>query len=304
MIIRLHIDYCNKLWKEAEIVKYITAKSKEEALQHLIDCGGKAIIIAGGTDVIVDYKAGKISPEILIDITKAEDLQGIEVKDGKLVIGAATVLNQIARSPIVKQYYPSLAKGSGTVGSLQIRNSATLIGNVLSAQPAADAAMALAPLNPVFTVLSATGEREMTMGEMYKGFGKSTIDNSAELVTKVSIPLPEDCEKAAFVRLELRKSLSLPMLNVAAFVHFDGDKVGFARLTMGPVGVGPVRAAVAEEYLTGKELTDEVMAEAGRLALENANPRSNPLRGSREYRIDTLPVLIKRALAECKAQLD
>lgn len=284
-------------------MKYFIASSAKEALAQLLAAEGHGVILAGGTDLMVDFGAGKIDLETAIDVTRASDMLGISVEEGKLVIGASTTLTEIARSPLVRQYYPSLAKGAGTVGSLQIRNSATLTGNVVSAQPAADAAMAVAPLNPVFTVLSEEGSREVAMADMYKGFGKSYIDHSKELITKITIPLPEDCEKASFVRLELRKSLSLPMLNCAAFVHFEGNKVGFARITMAPVGVGPVRAVEAEAYLAGKELTEETLHKAGELALANANPRSNPLRGSKEYRLETLPVLVERALEACAQQL-
>ena len=285
-------------------MQYINASSAREALAALLEADGSGVIVAGATDLMVDYKAGKVKSTVWIDVTRAADLVGITEEDGKLVIGAATTLTTIARSPLVKKYFPSLAQGCGTVGSLQIRNSATLVGNVVSAQPAGDGAMSLAPLDPTFTVLSADGEQQLSMGEMYAGFARSTIDHSRELVTKISIPLPKPGEAAAFVRLELRKSLSLPMLNCAAMVHVEGGKVTWARITMAPVGVGPVRATAAEEYLAGQELTDEVMARAGELALENANPRSNPLRGSREYRLETLPVIVRRALEACRAQLN
>ena len=283
-------------------MKYVIAHSGKEALAHLLQAGGGGAILAGGTDLMVDYRAGKLQPELLVDVTRASDLRSITEQDGQLIIGAAVTLTEIARSPLVRQSYPSLAQAAGTVGSLQIRNSATLVGNVVSAQPAADAAMALAPLDPRFTGLSAQGSRELTMEEMYQGFAKTSVDHSRELVTRVTVPLPRANEKASFIRLELRKSLSLPMLNCAAFVRFEGDNVSLARITMGPVGVGPVRAAAAEAYLAGKTLTDEVCVQAGQLALENANPRSNPLRGSREYRLETLPVLVQRALAACRDQ--
>lgn len=284
-------------------MQYINARSAKEALDALNQADGSAVILAGGTDLIVDLKEGKLQPEILIDVTKAEDLKGISAESGYLSIGAAVTLTEIAASPLVKRYFPSLAQGCGTIGSLQIRNSATLIGNVVSAQPAGDGAMALAPLNPTFNVCSANGEHTATIGEMYAGFARSTVDHCRQLVTGVRIPLPQDGEAASFVRLELRKSLSLPMLNCAAMLHCEDKKVVWARVTMGPVGVGPVRASAAEAYLAGKALTDKVIAQAGRLALDNANPRSNPLRGSREYRLETLPVLVRRALDACRTQL-
>ena len=284
-------------------MEYVNASSVQQVLDTLARADGGAVVLAGGTDLMVDFKAGKVQPQVWVDVTRVPELCGITVEDGKLVIGAAVTLTTIARSPLVRQYFPSLAQGCGTVGSLQIRNSATLVGNVVSAQPAGDGAMSLAPLDPTFTVLSAQGERQLSMGEMYAGFARSTIDHSRELVTKISIPLPQPGEAASFVRLELRKSLSLPMLNCAAMVHVEDGLVTWARITMAPVGVGPVRAQAAEAFLAGKPLTDENMTQAGQLALENANPRSNPLRGSREYRLDTLPVIIRRALEACRDQL-
>ncbi|MGM9565082.1 FAD binding domain-containing protein [Evtepia sp.] len=284
-------------------MNYIIAKSAAEALDALLGGEGNALIIAGGSDVMVDIEAGKLAPQTLVDVTAAEDMKGIRVEDGQLVIGAAVTLTEIARSPVVRQYFPSLCKGAGSVGSLQIRNSATLVGNVVTAQPAGDAAMAVAPLDPKFVVLSKDGTREVPMGEMYAGFGKSTLNSAAEVVKEVRIPLPADDEKASFVRLELRKSLSLPMLNVAAMAKVTDGIVQWARITMGPVGVGPTRALEAEEWLKGKALTPENMAEAGTLALRNAKPRSNPLRGSKEYREHALPILVRRSLEGIAKQM-
>ncbi len=284
-------------------MKYINAKSAQEAVGALISAGGKALIIAGGSDVMVEIAEGKRSPEVLVDVTGAADMRQLCVEGNELVIGAAVTLTEIARSPLVKKYFPSLCKGAGSVGSLQIRNSATLVGNVVTAQPAADAAMAVAPLNPRFVVMSAWGTKIMEIGELYAGFGRSALDPSAQLVKEVRIPLPGIDEKASFVRLELRKSLSLPMLNVAAMAKVTNGVVQWVRITMGPAGVGPTRAVEAEKWLTGKVLNHENMAEAGKLSLLNAKPRSNPLRGSKEYREQVLPVLVRRALESIAKQM-
>ncbi len=282
---------------------YVKAKSAAEALAALTQAAGSATIIAGGSDLMVDIQEGKRKPEMLVDITAAADMRQIRVEGDELVIGAAATLTGIARSPLVRQYFPSLCQGAGKVGSLQIRNSATLVGNVVTAQPAADAAMAVAPLDPQFVILSPEGTRVLPISALYAGFGKTALDPSRELVKEVRIHLPAQDEAAAFGRLELRKSLSLPMLNVAAMLKYTDGAVQWARITMGPVGVGPTRATEAEQFLVGKSLTAEVMAEAGRLALRNAKPRSNPLRGSKEYREQTLPVLVRRALEDIARQL-
>ena len=283
-------------------MQYINVSSAEHALDVLLHTEN-AKLIAGGTDVMVDYKLGKISPACLVDVSKATDMNTIEIKDGCMTIGSAVTLTELVRSAEVNAHFPSLAKGAGVVGSTQIRNSATLIGNVVTAQPAADAAMALSVLDPVFTVLSEAGKRELTMADMYAGFGKSTIDSSREVVTCVKMPLLAEDEAAAFESLELRRSLSLPMLSASAMVKLVDGKIAKVCITMAPVGVGPVRATAAEEFLLGKEPTAEVLEKAGELALENANPRSNPLRGSREFRIDTLPVMVRRALEDCCKQI-
>lgn len=285
-------------------MNYIISTSVQDALKNLSSADGSAMILAGGTDLILDIEAGKKSAQTLIDVTRIPAMRQITVEDSWIFIGGAVTLTEIARSPIVKKYYPSLCRGCQTVGSLQIRNAATLSGNVISAQPAADGAMALAPLKPLFIIESADGTRTLQMEEMYAGFGKSAIDSSKEILTQIRIPIPAPDEAASFVRLELRKSLSLPMLNAAARIRMEQGIISDVHITMGPVGVGPKRAREAEQFLIGKPLTLETATEAGKLSLLDAAPRSNPLRGSREYRESTLPVLIKRALMDIKNQFE
>lgn len=286
-------------------MNYYNAISIAEALEMLQKAEGQKAIIAGGSDVIVDRDAGKKAYDSLIDIMGIAELQEIKEEGDCILIGAAATLTDIARSPIINKYFPSLAQGCGSVGSLQIRNSATLVGNVISAQPAADGAMALAVLDPEFEILGTDGsKRKSDMAGMYAGFGKSSIDPAKELVAWISIPKPDKNTAAAYQRLELRKSLSLPMLNAAAMAKIEDGKFVWARITMGPVGVGPVHAAEAEKWLAGQPANAETFAKAGELALKDAKPRSNPLRGSKEFREDTLPVLVKRALADVCAQIE
>ena len=284
-------------------MKYIIAESVDDVLKAFSETEGKAMVLAGGTDLVLDAESGKKPSDAWIDIMRIPELREIREEGGKIIIGSAVTLTEIARSELIRKYYPSLAKGAGTVGSLQIRNAATLTGNIISAQPAADAAMALAPLDPEIVVVSAEGEKTLNMEEAYAGFGKSAIDSSKELVKEVRIRIPEENEKASFIRLELRKSLSLPMLNAAAMAKVENGVIKYIRINMAPVGVGPKRARAAEEFLTGKELNEANAKEAGQLALKDANPRSNPLRGSKEYREATLPVIVERAVMEVGSQL-
>lgn len=284
-------------------MKYILAKSAAEALEALLAEEGKARIIAGGSDVMVDMEAGKLAPQTLVDITTADDMKGIRIQDDQLIIGRSRHADGNSQKSSHQTVLSIPVQGCRQRWFSSDTNSATLVGNVVTAQPAADAAMAVAPLDPRFVVLSKDGIRELAIGEMYAGFGKSTLNSTAEVVKEIHIPLPADDEKASFVRLELRKSLSLPMLNVAAMAKVTDGVFQWVRITMGPVGVGPTRAFEAEEWLKGKALTPENMAEAGRLALHNAKPRSNPLRGSKKYREHALPILVRRALEGIAKQM-
>lgn len=204
---------------------------------------------------------------------------------------------------MIQEHALALALAARSVGSLQIRNIATVVGNVVNAQPAADAAVALMALGAEAELNSLSEVEYVAVEDMYAGLGKSIVDSTSQLVTRIRFDVPQSNQGAAFVRLCQRKALALPMLNVAAMVSLKGNQFEWVRLVMAPVGPKPIRAAEAEEMLKGAAVTDEVIEKAAQLALEDANPRSSLVRGSREYRMGVLPVLIKRALAAAVAQV-
>ena len=267
-----------------------------EAVKALQDADSRGRIIAGGTDLLLDLESGKHSAEILIDVSRIPELTEIRQENQALMIGAAVTFTELGQSELVRKYAPSLAQASDRVGSLQIRNCATLAGNVVTAQPAADGAVALATLEPQFIIEGPGGRRTASMKDMYAGFGQSRVDSAQEIVTFIRIPCQKENEASEFVRLAMRKSLALPMLNASVKVSVNCGKFEWARIAMGPVGVGPTRAEKAEEWLIQKDVTAENIRKAAQMALENANPRSSPFRGSREYRLKTLPVIIEQAL--------
>ncbi|MBQ7092060.1 MAG: FAD binding domain-containing protein [Clostridia bacterium] len=280
-------------------MKYHFPHTVESAVDILTQYGEKARLIAGGTDLILDYQSGKIKPDAFVDISKIEGFDSIHMRDDYLVIGGGATHSQIATSELVTKYAPALALGCSCVGSRQIRNIATLSGNIVNAQPAADGAVPLAVLDADLVIYGSYGQRTIKLQDAYAGFGKSTIDSSKEIISEILIPT-KPRRFSAFNRLELRKALALPMLNCAASAVFDGDVISEMRIVSAPVGIGPVRATEAEDYCTGKTLTDEVISKASQLVLSSANPRSNPLRGSREYRLEVLPVLIADCLQALK----
>ncbi|MDL2253051.1 FAD binding domain-containing protein [Ruminococcaceae bacterium OttesenSCG-928-I18] len=271
---------------------YHMATSVADALDTLLSKGCNAKIIAGGTDILLDLQSGRKQADALVDISRIEELKRIVLEGDELVIGGAVTHDEIVRSELVKKYAPALAQGCVTVGSLQIRNVATLAGNVINAQPAADGAVALSVYEPRFIIKTPSKTREDDLPTMYTGFGKSGLDCSQEILTEIRIPVQKENQYSAFSRVELRKALALPMLNCAVLCQVNRRSFEWIRISMAPVGVGPVRAAAAEAWLKGKSIDDANIQKGADLALQDANPRSNVLRGSAKYRKDVLPVLV------------
>lgn len=281
---------------------YLFPESLNEAVSLLEKNGGQARIIAGGTDLLLDIPDGKVKTGFLVDISKIKELKNILLKDGVIEIGAAVTHNQVAKSELIREKATALAQAAGSVGSYQIRNMGTIVGNVVNAQPAADTAVALVALGAVADIVSSSGEITVPVEKMYAGVGKSIINSSSQIVKCVKFPASLSNQGSAFVRLEQRKALALPMLNVAAMVSLEDNKFEWARISMAPVGPGPVRATAAEEILGGAEISSEIIEKAAQEALKQANPRNSALRGSKGYRLGVLPVLVRRALEMATAK--
>lgn len=281
---------------------YLVPETIDQALSQLQDNKGKARIIAGGTDLLLDLKEGKKEAGILVDITRIPGLKAITLENGVVRIGAAVTHNQAAKSSIIREKASVLAQAARSVGSLQIRNSGTVVGNVLNAQPAADTAVALTALGAVAEIMSPAAKEYLPVEELYAGLGKSVLDSTSQLLTMVQFPALLKNQGSAFERLEQRKALALPMLNVAVVVSLAGEQFEWVRIVMAPVGTKPVRATEAESILTGARATSEVIEKAASAAIAQANPRDSALRGSREYRLEVLPVLVRRALESAVKQ--
>ncbi len=280
---------------------YLFPETIDEAISFLKSSAGQARIIAGGTDLLLDIPEGKVKTGSLIDITRIPELRKITMENGVICIGAAVTHNQVANSELIQEKAAALAHAASCVGSYQIRNSGTVIGNVCNAQPAADTAVALVALGAIAEIAADGGKEYVAVEKMYAGVGKSNIDSASQLVTMARFPAAQKNQGTAFVRLEQRKALALPMLNVAVWVSLEDDRFQWARISMAPVGPGPMRALSAEQILKGAEVKADVIEKAAQAALEQANPRNSALRGSREYRTSVLPVLVRRALEQAVA---
>ena len=217
------------------VQNYVMAKDAKEALNLLAGYEGRGRIIAGGTDLVLDLQSGKYQAECLVDITGIPGLAEMKLCGGALEVGAAVTHNQAAESPLIRRYAHALAKASHSVGSNQIRNCSTIGGNIVNGQPAADSAVALAALGASVEVMYEDGAELLSMDRLYAGFGKSTVDSTKSLVTRILIPEAGPGEGSGYARLEQRKALALPMVCVAAFLGIRDGMVERCRIAMAPL---------------------------------------------------------------------
>jgi CO/xanthine dehydrogenase FAD-binding subunit len=191
-------------------VAYRKPKSIAEALALLGEADGRGRLIAGGTDLMLQLRHHEYRPDLLVDITGIEELKQIEENDGWIEIGAAVTHGEVAKNSVIQKEARALAEGCARVGSPQIRNMATLVGNVISAQPAADGAIPLAALEAEMKVVSKDGERWVSVEATYKGVGVSSVDASREVATKVRFKKLGEKGQTRFFRMCRRKALALP----------------------------------------------------------------------------------------------
>ena len=285
------------MWQE-----YLFPENIEEAISILNGSNGMARIIAGGTDLMLDLEGGRHEVEKLVDLSKIKELSQITEENGMIKIGANVTCSQVVNSELVRQKAPALAQGARKLGSKQIRNVATIAGNVVRAQPAADTAVPLAALEAKLEVVSAEGARTMDILDAYgDSFATSNIISTSEVLTFLYVPVQEAREGSAYVRLEKRKALALPILNIACKVSLSGDTIKSASISMGPVGPGPQRAVDAENRLVGSNISPDSIKTAAQLATNQCDPRDSVVRGSKKYRMAVINKLAERAITQAVA---
>lgn len=284
---------------------YLFPQTVDEALDMLRRHAGRARIIAGGTDLMLQIKQGKYQVETFVDITRVPELNGIRLTDdGYIWVGAATTHRQVWESPIIQEHAAVLAEACRAVGALQIQNVGTLGGNVVNAMPAADGSIALTALSAEAQVAAPHGRYWTDLLEVFSRPGVCKIDPSAELLVAFRFKALGRRAGSAFERLARRRALSLPILNCGVVVQLNeaGDRFEYAAIALGPVAPTPFRARGAEAILAGAPVNAEAIRAAAHQAMEESDPRSNILRASREYRKDMVEVLTRRALERAVQQ--
>lgn len=274
---------------------YIKAKSLEEASEIAKEKGDRGVIMAGGTDVILLLKERVLPVDTVIDIKAIDGLDGIRFVDGEgLKVGALAKLFDVQTSEVVREKLPALADAAHYVASAQIRRKGTVVGNICNASPSADTAPILLAMDAGVKVYNSGSERVIPVAEFFRGVKKTALEKG-DIVTELDIPELKKGEGSAYFKHSVRKAMDLAIIGLAAWVKMDGKQVADCRIAMGGVGVTPLRARNAEKVLIGKEITEELLEQAGVAASKECSPISD-VRASAEYRRDMIRVYTKRAV--------
>jgi len=270
----------------------------QEALEALKEEGSQ--VLAGGTDLLNNIKTNAVEPRRLVYILRIPELEFISVEGGRLIVGAAAHLSDIERNRRVISRFPALAEAINVIGGTQIRNMATLAGNLCNASPGADTPPILLVLGAEVEIREAGdgagGRRDrLPLGGFFTG-PKKTVLKQGQMVHSVSIPLPPEHSGAAFRRLA-RVSLDIAKINCAAFIERDGDTVREARIALGSVAPTPVRAPSIEKALKGRSYSGGLFQEAATLVEEDIAPIDD-VRSTSEYRRRIASLLVREALQE------
>jgi len=281
--------------------RYLVPASIEETLEELARFEGHAPILAGGTDLLIDLMNNEAHVPAVIDITQIPGTNRVEVENGDVVIGACATLSDVARSGIVQQSIPHLAEAIKTIGSVQIRNTATVVGNVANASPAADCVPPLLTMDCRVVIVGREGQRTIDLEAFLQG-PRQTACRKDEVIVALRIPLSRTSRASKFAKVGLRRAMAIAVTNVAVSVSMVNGKVEKARIALGSVAPTAVRAIQAEERLVSTELDDVSLHEASELAVGAASPIDD-FRGSADYRRKMVRVLTLRSLQRVRDQL-
>jgi CO/xanthine dehydrogenase FAD-binding subunit len=272
---------------------FINAPTLPDALDALDRLREKAWLVAGGTNVMVFIRAGKRDGTTLVNIRDITALSGISEKDGIVTIGAGTTISAIASSDILKESAPGLYAVANQFADPTTRNSATIGGNVANGTAGGDMLPSLLVLDAIAHVESkADGRREIPLSEIFTGPGKTSIASN-EILTHLTF---RATRHIGAIKLGARKSMSIAIATVAAYVKMKDDTIASCRIALGAVSATPGRARNAEAAVTGRKLDNDTFDLLAVALQKDMSPRDPSVRSTASYRRSVVPVLVKRAM--------
>jgi CO/xanthine dehydrogenase FAD-binding subunit len=275
---------------------YHEPRTLDEAVKLVGEIGEDASALAGGTDLLVNMKKGKISPGHVIYLSRIEEMKQVRRDHGSFTVGACVTVGELAEREEVKADFNGVSESAASLGSPLIRNLATLGGNIVTARPAADLPPSLMAYGATLLLRKDHGERTVPLEEFFKGPGQ-TVMEPGEILCSVILAEPPQYSGGAYLKFGLRKSLEISVLNVAAFLALDGPngEIQEARVVLGAVAPIPMRSPGAEGVLLGQRPEEALFAVAGEAACNDAKPIDD-FRASAEYRREMVKVFTKRVL--------
>jgi carbon-monoxide dehydrogenase medium subunit len=269
--------------------------SVDECLQILAKRGPDTKVVAGGTDLLPQLKNGVLKPGWVVDLSAVAALRAIsEAPDGALRIGASVTARELELDPRVRSRFPALAESAAMVGSVQVRNLATLGGNLCNAAPSADMAPPLLALDAEAVIAGPSGQRRVPMTSFFLGV-RRTVLGPGDLLLEIVVPAQGAKSGGNYLRHTPRRELDIAVVGVASQVTLTGGKCTVARIALAAVAPVPLRATDAEQALVGQPLTPQQIERAADLASGAARPIDDH-RGSIEFRNHLVRVLTRRTL--------
>jgi CO/xanthine dehydrogenase FAD-binding subunit len=276
--------------------EYHEPSTLDEACRIMAELGKKAKLLAGGTDLLVKMKKRIASAENLVSLGEIRELHKKEHGNGQLVLSAGLTAAELGQAEEMSGEYNALIMAANSLGSPLIRNLATIGGNLVSARPAADLPPPLMAYGARVVLKKVSGERIVSLDDFFRGPGE-TVMQPDEILTTILIDKPPPYSGSGYIKLGVRKTLEISLVNVAACISIgsqDGT-IKTARVVLGAVAPTPMRAASAEKVLLGEEPNESLFVEAGEAAARDSRPIDD-FRGSAEYRRAMVAVLTRRAL--------
>ena len=277
--------------------EYFSPRSIDEVCRLLKERGTNAVVMAGGTDLLIKMKKKVLNPSVVIGLKRIPELNTISYNPRKgLTIGATALLSDVARHPAIRKKYPAISESASNTGTVQIRNMGTVAGNLCNASPSADNAPALIAYGAKVILRSTNGEREVPLEEFFKAPGV-TVMNHDEVLTNILVPPPVPLSGCSYKAISRRSKVDISAVIVSVFIQAEKGRCKDARIVLGAVAPIPMRAKKAEKILIGKKLTPSIVEKAALQASKESKPITD-MRASASYRKQMVEVLSRRAIKE------